>query len=73
MRTWAKVIARPSAASNAIVSRAVAVIGVTWLMRVATSNASLFSARLRSSGSSSVPSTGGPSVSRSDTGSPKRT
>ena len=51
----------------------VAVMGVTWFMRVATSNASLFSARLRSSGSRSVPSTGGPNVSRRDTGSPKRT
>ena len=57
---------------SARVTSEIAVIGVTRLMRTATSKAVFWSTRLCSFGSGSAPGSGGPSARASDSGSPNR-
>ena len=60
-------------ASKMVVTAAVAVTGMPWLIRQATSNAVLARASRRAAGSAAVAPPGGPRKALSETGSPKRT
>ena len=60
-------------ASKMVVIMAVAVTGMPWLIRQATSNAVFCSASRRAAGSSATGPPGGPRNELSGTGSPNRT
>ena len=72
-RISSKLRAVPRVASRIVVMIAVAVTGMSWLIRQATSNAVFCRASRRAAGSVAVSPSRGPRNELSETGSPKRT